>query len=143
MYADDTSLLVSDCDPTFYQNKINAAVREISNWFNQNSLYLNAGKTKHIPFLTRQRRALSDVDVVVVSIPLSRQPSACFLGVIFDETLTFHDHCTALIKKLNTRCYQLRNLRTVLNIDSLVGCYYAFVHSPISYGIIIWGSSTS
>lgn len=74
---------------------------------------------------------------------LCKQSSASFLGVIFDEGLTFLDHCTILVKEVNIRCYQIRNLRTVLNISSLLNCYYGLVHSILSYGIIVWGSSVS
>lgn len=143
MYADDTSLLVSDCDSTIYQDKIDAAVREMSLWFNNNSLYLNAEKTKHILFHTRQRLLLPEIEVMIGNAALCKQSSASFLGVIFDEGLTFLDHCMTLVKRVNIRCYQIRNLRTVLNISSLLNCYYGLVHSILSYGIIVWGSSVS
>lgn len=44
---------------------------------------------------------------------------------------------------MNTKCYQIRNLRTVLGVRQTVMCYFAFVHSLLTYGIIVWGGSAA
>lgn len=143
MYADDTSLLVSDGEPIAYQNKANAVVRDMAAWFHDNTLFLNADKTRHLLFHTRQRRSLPNVNVIIDNVAVNREATTSFLGVIFDESLTFKEHCATLVKRINSRCYQMRSLRTVLDINDLVSCYYAFVHSILSYGIVVWGSSSA
>lgn len=143
MYADDTSLLVSDGDLRNFQAKMDDMALRVSGWFSHNYLYLNANKTNYVIFHTRQRFAVPKITAVLNDVVLAKGDSASFLGVIFDETLSFHDHCEVLTKKLDSRCYQLRALRSVLSTKDLINCYYALVHSLLTYGIAIWGSSAS
>lgn len=143
LYADDASLRVSEGDSSKYQAKMESTVRSLCDWFSSNSLYLNTSKTKHIMFHARQKRQLPDIQAVVNGVRLLREKSTKFLGVTFDENLNFKEHCEALICKINARCYQIRVLRAVLSDQELRSCYYAFVHNLLSYGIVVWGSSTA
>lgn len=143
MYADDTSLLVSANDPVEYQERVDDAARAVASWFGCNGLFLNANKTRHLLFHTRQRVNHPSVSVAIAGETIERCFTAPFLGILFDSNLTFNEHCAALVKKINSKCYQMRNLRTVLDIGGLMGCYHASVHSILSYGILVWGSSPS
>ena len=65
-----------------------------------------------------------------------------FLGITIDSQLTWKPHCSDLISKLNSCCYQIRVLRTIIDLDFLMSFYYAQIESRISYGICFWGSGT-
>lgn len=64
LYADDTSLLVSDKCQSVVEENCNILLAGLYNWFCINSLYLNAGKTQAIQFHHRQKQ-LQFVDLKI------------------------------------------------------------------------------
>ena len=64
-----------------------------------------------------------------------------YLGIEFDNSLNFNLHVEKLCGKLNKVCYQLRQLKSKVNLKTLILVYYANFYSLMSYGIIIWGGS--
>jgi len=63
-----------------------------------------------------------------------------FLGLT-DNTLSWKPHIDQLISKLNSACYVIRSLKSLIPLKTLM-IYFSSVHSSISYGIIFWGNST-
>jgi hypothetical protein len=63
-------------------------------------------------------------------------------GLIIDSTLTWKDHVNQLAIKLSLVGYAIRTLSLFMSQESLRMIYYDYVHSIMSYGIIIYGSST-
>jgi len=43
---------------------------------------------------------------------------------------------------LNSACYIIRSLKSIISLENLRMIYISSVHSIISYGIIFWGNST-
>ena len=64
------------------------------------------------------------------------------MGLDFDENLSWKPHSERLISKLNSVCYQIRILRPVIGLESLLSFYYAQVESRLVYGISFWGSGS-
>jgi len=50
LYADDTSIILSDKDSSLLTTKCNLNLNKLVEWFNSNSLYLNKSKTHNIRF---------------------------------------------------------------------------------------------
>jgi hypothetical protein len=65
-----------------------------------------------------------------------------FLGLILDNTLFWQPHLDKLSSKLSSASYIIRTLKPILTIKNLKVIYYSYVHSIISYGIIVWGNSS-
>ena len=65
-----------------------------------------------------------------------------FLGLTLDSTLSWKPHIDQLISKLNSACYVIRSLKSVISLENLRIIYFSSVHSIISYGIIFWGNCT-
>jgi hypothetical protein len=64
-----------------------------------------------------------------------------FLGVSLDLTLSWQGHITKTIKKLNSACFAIRSLKSLLSINDLKMIYFAYAHSVIAYGIAFWGNA--
>lgn len=141
MYADDTTVLISGSDQGELQTRADGVVRGLSAWFSRNKLYINPDKTNFSIYRTRQQRNPPEVDASIGSRAIKCTASQRFLGVILDETLSFSDHCTSLMRALTGRCYQLRVLKTVLDVPLLLNIYYGQIQSLLSYGILLWGNS--
>jgi exonuclease III len=141
LYADDTSLTITDTnrDDFFYQ--INKMLKELDNWFDANLLKLNFHKTHYMEFKTRKQLNYN-VQVLHNSNCIINASVTKFLGLLIDETLTWNQHVQQLIKKMTTASYALRSVKHSLPIETLKIIYYASVHSIMSYGIIFWGTAT-
>ena len=61
---------------------------------------------------------------------------------MLDSTLSWKPHIDQLISKLNSACYVIRSLKSVISLENLRMIYFSSVHSIISYSIIFWGNST-
>lgn len=140
MYADDTSVLITGKSNIETEENCNVLLNEMLNWFNTNELYLNLKKTGYVRFHTRQNFNQLDIDIKCGEISLDRLKTVKFLGLSIDECLTWNVHCENLISKLNSICFQIRNLRTVLDEPALINFYHAQVHSRLSYAICFWGA---
>lgn len=141
MYADDTSVLIPTDKREPVANRIESTVGNLSDWFSANRLLFNLDKTSILRFHTRQSLGLIPISMTVGGTDVKECDDVKFLGVVMDSTLSFNQHCEALARSLNSRCYQVRVLRTVLDTQQLRMFYFAQVHSRLSYGLRIWGGS--
>ena len=70
---------------------------------------------------------------------IANRPYTKFLGLMFDDNLTWNNHIDQLISKLNSACYAIRAVNAILSRKGLRMLYFSYVHSIISYGIILGG----
>ena len=67
-----------------------------------------------------------------------------YLGVIFDNKLYWIETVSYIIKKVNTRLYCLRKLRSFgVSASPLAISYNAAVSSALTFGAICWGENIS
>lgn len=140
MYADDASLFVTGNNNNEIEIKCNHLVNNLSQYFDQNGLFLNVEKTGYVHFHTNHNKNNMDLNIVKNNMSLKKMECVKFLGLTLDESLTWKPHCNDLISKLNTVCYQIRNLKSVVNGEMLISFYYAQAESRLSYGVCFWGS---
>jgi hypothetical protein len=57
LYADDTSLIITNSDSQMFEKDINAAILQLNRWFHSNLLLLNLEKTYFLQFLTKNTNA--------------------------------------------------------------------------------------
>jgi len=74
--------------------------------------------------------------------PINITNCANFLGLALDSTLSWKTHISQLSSKLNSACYVIRSLKSVISTRNLRTIYFSYVHSVIAYGIIFWGNSS-
>jgi len=54
LFADDTSIIISNTNPEEFKNNINSVMTEITNWFQSILLTLYCNKTHFMQFLTKK-----------------------------------------------------------------------------------------
>jgi Reverse transcriptase (RNA-dependent DNA polymerase) len=140
MYADDTSLIISNKDEDCISEKGRQVLESMSDWCRLNCLYLNPSKTQVVRFHNRQ--VCRSLDLNVGDIAINNVPEVKFLGLMIDKNITWKCHCTNLIKKLSSLCFLFRNLKQVLTEAQLIMLYHAQVASRLRYGICLWGNSS-
>ena len=104
LFADDTSILVSDSNNADFNTNINQSLTSLITWFNSNLLTLNLIKTHYIEFRTKnyyqvQTKVQYEHENVVTSTETK------FLGLIIEETLSWKQHIDAIAVKLCSACY--------------------------------------
>lgn len=140
LYADDTNIFVQArfVDSLFAQ--ANAVLAKCTSWLFFNKLVPNINKSTFVIFHPYQKSMdSSSFQLLLSQKPLSRSPSAKFLGVILDEHLLWHEHVTLIRKKVSSGLYALAKLKHIFPIQILVTVYYALVASHISYAIDSYG----
>jgi hypothetical protein len=141
LYADDTSLIITNSNIKLFEKDINSAIQWLNRWFHSNLLVLNLEKTYFLQFLTKNTKA-TDLTISYGNKQISSVDTIKFLGPILDKNLSWHTHIQQLIPKLNKASYVIRFLRLFLSLETLRMVYYSIAHSVMSYSIISRGDST-
>ena len=148
-FADDTTIVVSDSNIDQLYNRANLLINNLFEWFCSNRLSLNANKTKYIVIRpTSLRGDLSKKDIFIVNTKLSRigndcdEKSAKFLGILFDEHLTWKKHLSHINKKISWALFSIKQVKNVLPKQCLRTLYFSLIHPHLSYGILVWGNTT-
>ena len=139
-YADDTALVgqIINDDSSNYLQEINSFV----NWCDQNFLELNVSKTKEMVIDFRTTNKTESLPVVIKGAEVERVGSFKYLGVVFDDKLSWDCNTDALVKKVNTRMYCLRKLRSFHVSTHLLELFYSsVVCGVLTFGLTSWGGN--
>jgi hypothetical protein len=140
LYADDTSLIITNCDSQMFAKDINTVILQLNRWFNMNPLLLNLEKNYFVQFLPKNSNA-THLHISYENRQISSIHSTKFWGLVIDNNLSWHCHIDQMIPKLNKASYIIRSLKPLPSFESLKMVYFSTVHSIISYGILFWGIS--
>ena len=67
-----------------------------------------------------------------------------YLGVVFDSNLNWKENINSVLKKVNSRMYCMRKLRSFgVNSDMLVTFYNAVICIIIMFGSVCWSGNIS
>ena len=139
LFADDTTLTISDSNLTNLVNRSNIELNSINNWVNANKLTLNTDKTEFL--ITSNRTVASNINIEFQSASIVPSNSCKYLGVMIDNKLCFRDHIHFVISKISKHTGILYKLKDSLPMCTRLNYYFAFMHPYISYNIIVWGST--
>lgn len=131
LYADDTTLSFNASNIPDVLTKAEKSQATALDWFLSNKLCVNVGKTQRMVF------SLRHIDNE------QGQDEVRFLGISLDPKLDWHSHGCSVASKLVKNIYALRFLRNCLSTKVLKQTYFALCHSQLSYGILLWGHSSS
>ena len=62
-----------------------------------------------------------------------------FLGLLIDEHLSWDYHIKSICAKISKNLYLLRGVKNFLPNHCLKQLYYSYIHSNLTYGLILWG----
>jgi hypothetical protein len=110
LFADDTSLIITDTNTQKFNTTINQLFYNVSNWFNSNLLTLNYNKTHYVEYRTKNYYQIQTKVRYEGNITPTHTATK-FLGLIINETLTWNQHIHFIATKLCSACFALRNLK--------------------------------
>ena len=146
LFADDTANLIIDADPTEILCRTKRTLSAIHQWYLANSLSLSMGKSYYILFHNPHQKQISinfPEKIYIGNVHIDRAKSTKYIGVIIDEQLNWGEHinkvCNSLVKLFGI-FYRIRHFT---NSDLARTIYFASIYSKISYGIEVYGSTTT
>lgn len=128
LFADDTTTYDTHDNITNLNQQAAAANNNLKQWFTANKLSLNDDKTQHLLF------TLKPLD--------TKNEPIKFLGVVLDIRLTWEAHVVSLCKKLSSKIYLIRQLKSLVSDQVLKTAYFGLFQSLLNYAILAWGHST-
>ena len=151
IYADDTTLISPICtfslndknDFDLISQNINSELKIITDWLALNKLSLNAKKTKMMVFHYKQKKISNmKLDLFINRTKIEQVKEFCFLGVVFDECLTWKAHVQKIGSKISMANGTLSRLKKFVPQDVLKIIYNALVLPHLNFGILLWGHNS-
>ena len=141
LFADDTVLVQSAKNLTLLQEIMNDQVNKVHDWLLANKLsvhYVDKSKYMLINSLNHTRVEDGCFELKMSNYCLDRTKTYKYLGIIFDEKLSWADHINEVCMKLSQAAGVIFKVRTLLSRDALMLLYHSLVGQKIRYGLICW-----
>ncbi|XP_061710654.1 uncharacterized protein LOC133520301 [Cydia pomonella] len=141
MYADDVTAVVSATAERGLEEALNLVMEQLHQWFQSNGLALNKEKTSYMTFKLNGHRSPT-LRVSAGGAPLQHVASTRLLGFQLDNALSWETHINELCGRLGRACFALRRLANTAGRGAVRECYFATVHSLLTYGVELWGRAS-
>lgn len=143
MYADDTNLFFSNSSLQQIEKEINDYSDLLSDWLKLNKLQLNVSKTKYIIFKPINKPMPVKITVLFKGEQIEQVSTQKFLGVWFQENLSWDNHINKLSSDLSKVVGSMYKISSLIPLTLKKAMYYALFHSKLSYCALIWGTTTA
>jgi hypothetical protein len=140
LFADDISLVIPCKDDLDLKLQLDSVLKDIITWLADHNLQVNFAKTKLLQFKPHQRQPIK-IDYCFEGIPLEHVETFPLLGITIDTAINWKEHVNNITAKLNRFTYALHKLKICTNAKTATSAYYAYAHSWLTYGIVLWGNS--
>ena len=141
LYADDTNILFSANDPISLEEKYNNILSSTNEWFRNNHLKMNFDKTIYMIFKHKKNHSHEINFSTPTNYSIKKTEVTKFLGITISSDLSWNNHISRVIQKVNPAIAMLYKLRNLVNTSTLLQVYFSLIHSHLSYAIIIWGDA--
>lgn len=142
IYADDTSLFLTDRNIPNLITKANHLLNKLDEWSTANSLTINTTKTKAVLFRPRQQLTRYEFNLKLGSTVIEVVPVVKSLGVLFEEHMSWTNQVEAVLNKLAKLVGILCRLRFFLPQSIKQLLYKSLFLSKLSYCYLVWGTTT-
>ena len=134
-YADDTSNILSGHTEKHLCDELRKSYDLSKQYFHSNQLKLNATKTEviffHKDISNQQGLKLDDTFI-------EQSNNVKYLGIMVDARLNMDEHVNHVIRKINQQLPTVYHVRTLLNYETKMTYYYAYIFPHLTYGAIFF-----
>ena len=145
LYADDLAIYYASTDLINTTSKIQKAVNLASDWAKLHGFRFSPSKTVAIHFCKRIQRNNAPPNITMNDQIINYEPSVKFLGLLFDEHLTWLQY----IKQLKNKSFKTLNILKVVSghdwgsdQQSLLRLYNSLCKSKFNYACQIYSSAS-
>ena len=140
MYADDTVLFFSGVSASIIEDKLNAELELVGSWLVDNSLFLNITKTESVLFGTHHKLSqVSYFDILFNGCLLKRVFEFKYLGIVFDECISWNSHIQYILSRAGKRLGMLGRIRNNLTSHCANIIYTSYIRPVLEYCDTVWG----
>ena len=140
LFADDTTVSISDKSFNDLIVNTNCELSKLFNWTTNNRLTLNVNKTVALYFSNKKINN-ADIQICLGNESINHVVSSKFLGVYLDENLNFVPHIRYVSNKIAKHIGIMYKIKDKLTTEAKLNYYYAFVYPYLSYNVCVWGST--
>ena len=117
LFADDTFLCSQNNDILRLENEVNFELQKVYVWLASNKLTLNIKKSKFM-FFSNKKKVNHEMNIKINGNKLEKCDNYKYLGVIFDNNLSWQPHIEYICGKISKACrfYGYSTLTTLLCI---------------------------
>ncbi len=147
LYADDTAILVKGKCVESIEQTLNDEFKRVDKWFSCNKLSVNTSKTKSMLFSSNRFRD-KDKNLIIeeprhsTGLSIEQVPNYKYLGVWLDPHLTFEAHMNAICRKVKSRTYILRRMRSYISENLALDLYHSLIAPHYLYADIVYDGGT-
>jgi hypothetical protein len=139
LYADDMNVLVVERNDEALQTKLSLVVKQLENWFLKNDLFINTTKTAAVSFHLCRSKPPFKPRFLFQNIEVKYMYEVKFLGMLITKNLSWHAHICSLYHSLSKTFIIIKYVKSTLSSHVRWNIYFAYFHSRLRYGIILWG----
>ena len=146
-FADDSTVTVTDCDPSKLTEKLSDKYLAVAEYFAANKLKVNDEKTHLLIMTTNSKRNLSDIQVSLKTPSAVIKPSVSekLLGIDIHEGLKWQHYVlyseSSLIRSLYTRLNALKRLKNVASFKTRLVLANGIFCSKLLYCLVLFGGT--
>ena len=142
LFADDTTVLIRHRSINSLVDTTNLELSHLCQWFKSNRLSVNVDKTKFMFFTLHSHLRYQTLSIIMDNVPIQRTASTKFLGVHFDELLSWDAHITYIASKISKSIGIIKKVCNTLPKSSCILLYKALILPYLSYCHVIWGCAS-
>lgn len=141
LFADDISIVIPSKTGLNLNKHLDITLQKIVDWLEEHNLQINFKKTKLIQFHPYQKLPLM-INYFFHNTQIESVNNYPLLGINIDTNLNWKTHINKVVTKLSRFTYALYELKKTTDVKTATCAYFAYAHSWLQYGIILWGNST-
>jgi len=145
LFADDSAIWKSGANLERIINSLKPQVKEIAEWCDTWGFTLNEKKTTAVIFSKNSQIRNSNVPILINGKTIATAKSIKFLGLTFDQQLTWNEHINNVIIKSKSKINLLRSIsgsRWGANKKTLIKIYRTIIRPKLEYGLEVMTSIT-
>ena len=142
-FANDLIILTKGESVVEAENYMNFEIRKILEWAQNNKLNFNENKSEVILMSRRRRTERKEIEICVNNKTLKQVNSIKYLGIIFDNKMTFRDHISYIEEKCTKLIFSPSKSMTItwgLKHEALKTIYTGGILPLLLYGAPVWKS---
>ena len=143
LYVDDFLICIRSMNMNVIERRLQQVLNRLHSWTLENGFKFSRSKTVCMHFC-QQRKMHNDPQLFLDGTPLPVVQEFKYLGVIFDNKLSFIPH----LRYLRGKCLRALNLLKVVahnrwggDREMLLMLYRSLIRSKLDYGSIVYGSA--
>lgn len=142
LYADDANLQITAETMDDLELHSTIEIENIGHYLENLHLMLNTDKTNFLQFKTKQNKQTTYPVIRYISQTIEKKSSTTFLGLNIDEHLSWDEHIHKTLSKISSGIYSLYRMSFFCTQGTLRSIYFANIHSHITFGCCLYGSTS-